>query len=470
VIGEVSEAKGAVLDNRIIEFVRGLRAAGVRVSLAESMDAMRAVGVIGVSEKELFRQSLRTTLVKESTDFPIFDELFLLYFSSSGPPLQNALEDLSPDEKTMLKAALSTMSGRLQQLLDWLTSGQGPTRGELEELARRAGSDWANNPGEARWVSRRILRQMGFQHLEEQIQELVQHLQEMGMSEEAISELLGVVDANREVLADQVAQQVGLQVARERTERSRDLHGSDLLHKPFQALTESEAELLRKEVQRLVAQLRSRASLRRQRGKNGKFDPKSTIRANQRYGGVPFEMKYRRQKLKPSLVLICDVSTSMRSVAEFMLRLIYELQDQVAKARSFVFNADMDEISVTLSGKRAADAVSEVLYGFPPGYYVTDLGNSLDTFFKNYSDSINNRSTVIILGDGRNNYNSPRIDLVKQLARRAKRLIWLNPENRQQWGSGDSDMLEYETICDEVYQVRNLAQLSGAVDELLAMS
>jgi len=441
----VPDIKGAGLDNRIIEFVRGLRAAGVRVSLAESMDAMRAVGVIGVSEKEMFRQSLRTTLVKESTDFPIFDELFSLFFTGGGPPLQNALEDLSPDEKTMLKAALTAMSGRLQQLLDWLTSGQGPTRGELEELARRAGADWANNPGEARWVSRRMLRQMGFQHLQDQVQELVQLLQEMGMSEQIIGELLGVVDANREALADQVAQ-------------------------PFQALTESEAELLRKEVQRLVAQLRSRASLRRKRGKDGKFDPKSTLRANQRYGGVPFEMRYRRQKLKPSLVLICDVSTSMRSVAEFMLRLIYELQDQVARARSFVFNADMEEISVTLSGNRAADAISEVLYGFPPGYYATDLGNSLATFFKNYSDSINSRSTVIILGDGRNNYNSPRIDLMKQLERRAKRLIWLNPERRQQWGSGDSDMLEYEPICDEVYQVRNLAQLSGAVDELLAMS
>ncbi len=112
------------------------------------------------------------------------------------------------------------------------------------------------------------------------------------------------------------------------------------MHKPFQSLTEAEAEQLRKESQRLVAQLRSRAALRRKRGKNGKFDSKGTIRANLRYGGVPFEIKYKKKKLKPSLVLICDVSTSMRPVAEFMLRIIYELQDQVAKARSFAFNAD----------------------------------------------------------------------------------------------------------------------------------
>lgn len=456
------------MDNRIVEFVRGLRAAGVRVSLAESMDAFDAVSILGVGDKELFRESLRTTLIKESTDFGIFDELFLIFFGSGGPPLQSAFEDLSPGEREMLKAALGAMSGRLQHLLDWLTSGDGPTKEELEEMARRHGASWVNSPGEARWVSRRMLRQLGYKHLEDQIGKLVAKLHEMRMSPESIQKLLGIVKSNQEALAEQVSQQVGLQVARERSDRARDFHGSDLLHKPFQTLTESEAEQLRKEVQRLAAQLRSRSALRRKRGKTGKFDPKNTIRANLRYGGVPFDIKYKKRKLKPHLVLICDVSTSMRPVVEFMLRMIYELQDQVSKARSFVFNADMEEISVTLSGNRAAEAISEILYGMPPGYYATDLGNSLSTFYKNWSDSINHGTTVIILGDGRNNYNSPRIDLLKRTQRRAKRLLWLNPEHREQWGTGDSDMLDYAPICDSVYQVRNLAQLSSAVDELLA--
>jgi hypothetical protein len=458
------------MDSSVVDFVRGLRAAGVRVSLAESMDAMQAIGTLGVRDKEIFRQSLRATLVKEAVDFPVFDELFPLYFGSGGPPMQDAREEMSEDEQEMLKAALSAMSGRLQKLIDWLTSGQGPTREELEELAKRSGARWANNPGEARWVSRRMLRQMGFQHLEEQIQQLVEKLLEMGMSQDAIEKLLGVVEANRDALAEQVAQRVGLQVAQDRVERAGELHGSDLMHKSFQSLTEAEAALLRSEVQRLVAQLRSRAALRRKRGKEGTFDSKATIRANQRYGGVPFEMKYKKKKLKPSLVLVCDVSTSMRPVAEFMLRLIYELQDQVAKARSFAFNADMQEISVTMSGKRASDAVAEVLYGIPPGYYATDLGQSLETFFRSWADSVNGRTTVIILGDGRNNYNSPRIDLMKRLQLRSKRLLWLNPEHRQQWGTGDSDMLDYAPICDDVLMVRNLAQLSAAVDMLLSTS
>lgn len=458
------------MDDRIIEFVRGLRAAGVRVSMAESVDAMRAVEVLGVTDKELFRQSMRTTLVKESDDFAVFEELFPLYFGSGGPAMQNAMEELSEDEQEMLKAALQALSGRLQQLMDWLISGEGPTKEELEQLAEQAGVQWANNPQEAKWVTRRMLQQMGMAHLEQQLRELVEKLAEMGMSQEAIEKLMGVVEANREALAEQAAQQVGRQIAEQRANRPEELFGSDLMHKPFENLTDEEANLLRKEVQRLVAQLRSRAALRRKKGKEGKFDSKGTMRANQRYGGVPMEIKFKRKKLKPSLVLICDVSRSMLSVAEFMLRLTYELQDQVAKTRSFGFYADMEEISVVIAGNRASDAVDGVMntfYGRAPQHYATDLGHSLETFFDNWLDSVNHRTTVVILGDGRNNYNSPRIDLIKDIQRRSRRLIWFNPENPRQWGTGDSDMLEYAPLCDQVYMVRNLAQLSTAVDKLM---
>ncbi len=459
------------MDDRIIEFVRGMRAAGVRVSMAESVDAMRAVEVLGITDKELFRQSMRATLVKESDDFAVFEELFPLYFGSGGPPMQSATEDMSADEQEMLKAALQALSGRLQQLMDWLTSGEGPTKEELEELAERAGIQWHNNPQEARWVTRRMLQQMGMAHLEEQLRELMEKLAEMGMSQEAMEKLMGIVEANREALAEQVAQQVGRQIAEQRANRPEELFGSDLMHKPFENLSAEEANLLRKEVQRLVMQLRSRAALRRKRGKEGKFDSKGTIRVNQRYGGVPVELKFKRKKLKPSLVLICDVSRSMLSVAEFMLRLTYEMQDQVAKTRSFGFYADMEEISLTIADSRASDAVDAVMntfYGRTPMHYATDLGHSLETFQDNWLDAINHRTTVVILGDGRNNYNSPRLDLIKDIQRRSRKLIWFNPENPRQWGTGDSDMLEYAPLCDQVFMVRNLAQLSAAVDKMMA--
>ncbi|MCA9971732.1 MAG: VWA domain-containing protein [Anaerolineales bacterium] len=460
------------MDDRVIEFVRGLRAAGVRVSLAESMDAMRAVGVMGIGDKTLFRESLRATLIKESDAFAAFDELFPLYFGSGGPALQNATDDMSPDEQEMLKAALQGLSGRLDALMDWLTSGEGPTKEELEELARQAGAQWADSPQEARWVSRRMLQQMGFARLEEQLQQLVQKLQEMGMSQEAIEKLLGVVEANREALAEQVAQQVGLQIAQQRANRPDDLHGSDLMHKPFGSLTDAETDVLRHEVRRLVTQLRTRAALRRKRGQRGKFDAKATIRANQRYSGVPLDIRFRKQKLKPSLVLLCDVSRSTENVVEFMLRLTNELHDQVSKMKSFAFYNELyevpPEVLERLRHDEADAAFGIIRQMLPYRPYATDLGHCLETFHEHHLHTINGRTTLIILGDGRNNYNSPRIDLIKDLQRRARRLVWFNPENPRKWGTDDSDMREYAPLCDEVFAVGNLAQLSAAVDKLLA--
>lgn len=459
------------MDDRVVEFIRGLRAAGVRVSLAESIDALHAVEELGIGQKGIFRQSLRTTLVKESDDFPVFDELFPLYFGSGGPAMQNATEELDEDEQEMLEAALSALSGRLQQLMDWLTSGEGPSKEELEELARRAGVQWAENPQEGTWVTRRMLRQMGFEHLEELIQQLTQKLQEMGMSQEAIEKLMGVVQANQEALAEQVAQQIGLQIAQDRAKRPDRLHTSDLMHKPFSALSEEEMKLLRREVQRLTTQLRSRAALRRKRGKKGRFDAKGTIRANQRYGGVPFEMKMKHKKLKPSLVILCDVSRSTETVVEFMLYLTEELHDQVSKIHSFAFYDRLVKIppdALSLLAHNNADEAFDIIRGMLPYRpYGTDLGNCLEMFQDKHASTVTGRTTLIILGDARNNYNSPRIDLIKDLQRRARRFIWLNPELESQWGTGDSDMLDYTPYCDAVYPVRNLAQLSSAIDRLL---
>ncbi len=458
------------MDDRLTEFLRGLRGAGLRVSVAEGIEAMQAARAIGLADREAFRRALSATTVKSREDQPAFDALFPLYFGSDGPPLQSAMEDLDPEDQELVRAALEALTGKLQKLLDWLTSGDGPSREELEEMARRAGMQHLSNPRQSLWITRRMLQEMGFGQLEGLLSRLRAELAAAGMSQEAIEALMGVVQANRDALSERVSQQVGLDMARRRAEeQARRMSGGEaLFDQDLQALGALDAEQLRLEVRRLVARLRSRAALRQKRAKAGRIDPRRTLRANLRHGGVPIHIQHRRRKLKPRLTLICDVSTSMRPVAEFMLRLIYELSDQVATARSFAFNDDLQEISPAMSGSKAAEAVTEVLYSIPPGYYATDLGSSLRTFERRYADAVDRRGTVIILGDGRNNHNDPRVDLLAGIRRRARRLVWLNPEGPEQWGTGDSDMLAYRPHCDEVFPVRNLAQLATAVDRLLA--
>jgi hypothetical protein len=268
-------------------------------------------------------------------------------------------------------------------------------------------------------------------------------------------------------MEEQVEQFAGSSIARNMADAGQPEAGPDLMNRPFRYLTDAEAEELRKQIRRLAAQLRSRLALRQKRGKTGTLDAKATIRANQRYGGVPLELRFKQRHLKPKLALICDVSTSMRHCAEFMLTLVYELQDQVGRARSFAFIADMEEVSQAFAEYPPQRAVEEVLAQLPPGYYNTDLGHSLDTFTQRFMDAVDHRTTVIFLGDGRNNYNDPRVDLVQEIKRRSRRIVWLNPEVPTMWGTGDSDMLDYLPLADGIYEVSNLAQLTAAVDRLL---
>jgi uncharacterized protein with von Willebrand factor type A (vWA) domain len=478
------------MEQRIVDFIAGLRAAGVRVSIAESEDAFNAVRQIGVTHRRDFQDALRATLVKEAHDRPIFDRLFPLYFGSGGPPLVNLTEGLSPQEKRLLAQALralleqmqrggdpqtapttlpSDQIGSLMQLLQWLLQGASPTPSEMDEFARRSGLEWAGHPDQQPWIQRRMMREMGLQWLRQLMAQLAGLLAQLGMSQRAVDQLMAGIEANREALAEQVAQHVGASIAHRQTEsypdKKRDV--GDLMHRPFQSLTGREAELLREQVRRLAAQLRSRAALRRRRGKRGALDVKKIVRANLRYGGVPLELRFKTRVLKPKLLLVCDVSTSMRSIVEFLLRLIYELQDQVASAHSFAFIDDLEDIGQDFAEYPPDVAVRAVLTRLPPGHYNTDLGNSLNTLVTRHAATIDYRTTVIFVGDARNNYNDPRLDLMEQIQRRSKRLIWLNPEHPRLWGTGDSDMPAYLPHADAVHRVSNLAELTAAVDRLL---
>ncbi|MCS6845233.1 MAG: VWA domain-containing protein [Caldilineales bacterium] len=457
------------MEQRIVDFIAGLRAAGVRISIAESADAFRAVETLGVQDRDRFRIALRSTLIKEPQDVPTFEQLFPLYFGADAPPaMLNSADDLSPEEMRMLAEAIRQFTGRLREMLQRLLQGKPLSQEELDQLGQLVGLRQADHPALSRWMAQRMLRALGMPEVQEALQELWQLLNQMGMNRQTLERLQGLVQANMDALQEQVERFAGASIARNLADEGRPQAGPDLMHRPFRYLSDAEAEELRKQIRRLAALLRSRLALRHKRGKTGKLDAKATLRANQRFGGVPLDIRFKQRHLKPKLALICDVSTSMRHCAEFMLTLIYELQDQVGRARSFAFIADMEEISQAFAELPTQRAVEEVLTRLPPGYYNTDLGNSLATFSRRYMDAVDHRTTVIVLGDARNNYNNPRLDLLQEIKRRSRRIIWLNPEPPAMWGSGDSDMLSYLPLVDAAFEVGNLAQLTVAVDRLLS--
>ncbi len=456
------------MEERIVKFIAALRAAGVRISLAESADAFQAINSMGIKDREIFRLSLQTTLIKDANNLSIFEELFPIFFSSSeNPPMTNPSEDLTPEEAQMLAEALRQFSDQLRKMMEKLLKGEQLSQDELERLGKMVGLSQMDNLHYREWMVQRMKKALRFKEVQEALKELAETLAQMGMDKQRAEQLIQLMQANQRALEDQLRQYAGQRIAENMSERPPEDSIDSLLNRPFNALSDRDMERLRKEVQRLANALKTRVALRQKRAKSGQLDAKATIRANLKHGNVPIELKHRERTLKPKLVILCDVSTSMRYCSELMLSLLYHMQDLISKTYAFAFINRLEYISPDFTGKEVHAAVAQVLERMPAGYYNTDLGNSLADFQRRYLDAIDSRTTFILVGDGRNNYNDPRLDVFRALARRCRRTIWINPEAPMLWGSGDSDMLKYAPNCDVVLQAGNLAQLTAAVDRLL---
>lgn len=456
------------MEDRMIRFIAALRAGGVRVSLAESADAFYAVDHLGVQDREAFRLSLRATLVKDASSLPIFDELFPLFFDSSdNPPMQDLTEDMSPEEAQMLAQALRMFNEQLRQMMEKLLRGDQLSEQELQQLSQMVGLNRMDDLRYKEWMARRMMRALRFDEVKDALREMMELLAQMGMNKERLQQMRELLRANQQAMQDQISQYAGQKIADNMSEQRPDESIDDLLDRPFGALSDRDMDRLRREVSRLANRLRSRIALRQKRAKSGQLDAKATIRANLKHGGVPMEIRHRDHRLKPKLVVICDISTSMRHCSELMLSLVYALQDLVTKTHAFAFIDHLEYISPDFVGREAKDAIGEVLVRMPPGHYSTDLGYSLENFAKDYMDTVDRRTTFILVGDARNNYNDPRLDIFQTLARRSRRMIWLNPEPPMLWGSGDSDMLKYAPLCDNVAIAATLGELTQAIDHLM---
>ncbi|MDD1748925.1 MAG: VWA domain-containing protein [Methanothrix sp.] len=456
------------MDERIVRFISALRSSGVRISLAESADAFGAVQEMGVRDREHFRISLRSTLVKDFDDLPTFEELFPLFFDTAEiPPLFNLNSDLTPEEAQMLAQALKEFNEKLRQMLERLLRGEKLSPEELDRLSRFVGLDQAKDLRYREWMSQKMQRALNFKEVREAIEELAELLGKMGMNRERAEQIRQLLQANQQALAAQLDQQSGEKIAENMSEQQPDRNGNSLLQRPFDALSDKDLFTLRREVQRLAAALRTRVALRQKRAKSGALDAKATIRANLKNGSVPIEIRHKDRSLKPKLVAMCDISTSMRYCSELMLSLLYAMHDQISKTHAFAFIDHLEYVSPDFTHTASQKAVEQVLMRMPSGHYNTDLGYSLEQFNQDFLDMVDSRTIFIVVGDGRNNYNDPRLDLFNKITRRCRRTIWLTPEPPGLWGTGDSDMLKYAAECDTVLQVSNMADLAAAVDKLL---
>lgn len=457
------------MESRILQLISALRASGVRVSLAESAEAFSAVDIMGIQDREEFRLSLRATLVKDLKDIPVFDKLFPLFFGTGTPPMMggNPSDDMTPEEAQQLADALRQFAESLRQRMQRLMNGEQLSRAELEALGQMVGLNQMDDLRYQNWMAQRMMRALAFPEVREALKELMEQLQQMGMSRDRVEQMRNMIQENLQGMREQIEQFAGERIAENMSERPRGEGVDNLINRPFHALSDADKKVLQNEVKRLAAMLRTRIALRQKRAKSGQLDPKATIRANLKYHGVPMEIKHKDRVRKPKIVVICDISTSMRFCSELMLSFLFALQGQVRKTHAFAFIDHLESISEDFSGSNADEAIASVLWRMPSGSYNTDLGWSLNDFQSEYMDTLNGQTTLIIVGDGRNNYYDPRLDIFSTMSRRAARTIWLNPEPPYLW-HGDSDMPKYAPMCNNVLKVSNLRELAEAVDSLLA--
>ncbi|OGO46233.1 MAG: hypothetical protein A2Z30_07255 [Chloroflexi bacterium RBG_16_64_43] len=457
------------MEERILRFISALRASGVRVSLAESADGLRAVRAAGVGDRNRFRVSLRAALVKERRGLAIFDQLFPVFFDHAAvPSLPDVAGDLSPQEAELLADALGQFSESLRRTIERLLRGESLSDEELERLGRAVGLQQVDDLRYREWIIERMRRALRLREVQEALAGLEEALLRLGMQGVKVRRIRSQIDASQRALEGQLSSYAGQRLAGNMAARPRSNDVQALMARPFDRLSQADMERLRHEVRRLAAALRSTVALRQKHARSGHLDAKATLRANLRYASVPMELRHRDRHLKPKLVVVCDVSASMRQISELMLSLLHALQDQVRKTHAFAFIDRLEYISPDLARGEAHQAVTRVLARMPAGYYNTDLGSSLADFDRRHLALLDSRTTFIVVGDGRNNFNEPRLDLFDKFVRRSRRALWLTPEPRPLWGTGDSDMHRYAERCGAVFVVTNLGELAAAVDRLLA--
>jgi len=468
------------MDAKLVEFSNLLRQNGLRVSLAESMDMLRALEVVGLPDRQTVRATLRATMVKRSVDLPTFETLFDLFFSGLADAikeltaatasalemseeefqrfleeLKKRLEEAGTELSPLARALLEADSGRLEKL--------------LREAAEQAGlGDIQHGFQEGRFAHA-VAQALGLSGLSMELARLKELL--AGLSPADARRLEAYLDRRFQDLADMVKSLVRGELQRQDVTRGDQQRLQALAEKSFYYLSEEEIRRMQEAVTKLARRLRNVVSIRRKRARRGKFDSNDTLRKNLQYGGVPFRIVFdRKRKEKPQVMVLCDVSDSVRNVSRFMLQFVYSLQDLYSKVRSFIFVAEVGEITRLFQERDINAAIDAALHGEVVNVYAhSDFGRAFKAFHRDFLPAVNKRTTVIILGDGRNNYNLPHDWVLKDVQQRAKQVIWLNPENKMTWGFGDSEMDRYAPYCTLVEECRNLNQLYHVIDRLVAV-
>ncbi|MGH8493646.1 MAG: VWA domain-containing protein [Moraxellaceae bacterium] len=461
------------MDRKLTEFVTLLRNNGLPVSPPEVQDAAQAIAMVGYADRQRFHDVLAITLSKSTALTPAFDRCFEEFFRFSSAAIEAGRTEQTPPPSPQLPPQFGQGSGAGSGGQGGRGQGQsvpGVTPSELGELllseqestlslalaqAITAADLAAIRVTTQRGLfGRRIMMAMGLADMERELSELdASSLPSAGLRAEA---LRGRRDRLRLRVRDSVDRYFQLSRQQNRDAVMREVDFS--LLREFRDVEGT----VRKMARKLITQHRRREKL----AARGVLDIRATLRRNVSHDGVLINPQWRRiRKDRPCVMAVCDVSRSVSQHARFLLMFLYSLQEVIPRLRSFAFSSSLHEVTALFESLPLSDAADEVMDRYGMGS--TDYGRAFSDLEKLALADIDRKTTLIILGDARNNNGEARLDLLREFHLRAKQVIWLNPEAVNRWGSGDSEMLRYRSACSHVHTCRNLAELERVVDRLL---
>ncbi|HUE60309.1 MAG TPA: VWA domain-containing protein [Acidimicrobiales bacterium] len=480
------EGSSAGLLESLSGFVKELRTAGIPVSLTENLDAMEALQHIPLEDREAFKYALAATLVKNNAHWKAFETVFEVYFSMRGREYKLTEDDASGVDELIQdilgsregESASGSMEGLTpEQLAELLFKAlMDGNDAMLRAIARAAITRYAGmEPGRpvgGTYYLYRTLRQLDLDSVLDRMMESARNrapgelteLEERLAKEEYEARLDALrreieAEIRRRLVADRGAEAVAKSLRKPLPEDIDFMHAS-----------REELVALRKAIAPLTRKLAVRLARKRRHGRKGPLDFRNTMRHSLSYGGVPADPKFRYPRpSKPEIVVIADISGSVAAFARFTLQMVYAISSQFSRVRSFVFIDGIDEVTDYFKGNEdIGDAIhrinTEADVIWVDGH--SDYGHAFEAFWERWGKDINPKTTVLLLGDARNNYHAAQAWVLAEISKKARHVYWLNPEPRSYWDTGDSIVSQYSTHCDGAYECRNLKQLERFVETL----
>jgi uncharacterized protein with von Willebrand factor type A (vWA) domain len=449
------------VQHQLEQFFRALRAADVKVSPAEAIDAARTISAVGYADRELFKDALCATLAKTRDEVDRFDQTFETFFSREQfhlpPPPEGEQQGGQGGEPSQAEEAAA--NSPLAQLL--LQGDATAVAQAMETAADRAGVSEIRLSTQRSRLTRKLLDEMGLAEIEQIIANARRMPEGGGLADR--------LDAARRALAAEAQRYVERQHELYASGSGRALREEMLAKKALNAdggIDPVDLAVMQALVRKMAKRLADRYSRRRHKAHRGHLDVRKTLRRSTAYGGVPFEIAWKIKKVdKPSIVAICDVSKSVAAAAQFLLTFLYSLNDVVDHLDAYAFSGRLIPVNAILDDNGVEGAILKVLQTI--GFQQTDYGKALEDFVENHIDRVDRHTTVIFLGDGRSNFADPRLDLMHLIQQRARAVIWLNPEPESYWGQGDSVMYRYERFTHVAKQCNTLAQLERIIEDVL---